>query len=76
MCLVIPAAVCLLILGSFGNHYNSSVNSRLHNVKTRYQYVHEVPTPEHLDLGPFSSTAEVTGFLEYQFHVVGIVLYF
>jgi hypothetical protein len=27
MCLVIPAAACLFILGSFVSHFNSSVNS-------------------------------------------------
>ena len=27
MCLAVPAAVCLLILGFFGNHFNSSLCS-------------------------------------------------
>jgi len=54
MCLVVPAAVCLLILGSFGSHYDSSVcsvMSRLQNVKSQYQYVYwKVLTAELLEL--------------------------
>jgi hypothetical protein len=37
MCLVLPAAACLLIFGFFGSHYNSSVGSvkyKLQNVKS------------------------------------------
>jgi len=76
MCLVVPAAVCLLTL-FFGNHYNSSVcsvMSRLQNVKSQYQYVYwKVLTAELLELGTISLSAEISGFLEFQLHVEGIV---
>jgi len=69
VCLAVPAAVRLLILGIFGSHYNSSVcsvMSRLQNVKSQYQYVcWKLLTAELLDLGAISPTAEMSGFLEY-----------
>jgi len=58
VCLVVPAAACVLILGFFGSHYNSSVcsvMSRLQNVKSQYQYVYrKVLTAELPDLGAIS----------------------
>jgi len=54
-----------------------SVKSRLQNVKTQYQYV--IVRYQHQSFwneGLFSSTAEVSVFLEYQLHVERIVLYF
>ena len=65
---------CLFIyFVSFGNLCNSSVgsvNSRLQNVKTHFWYV--IVRYQHQVLwnkGLFSSTAEVSGFLECQLHV-------
>jgi len=64
----------------FGSHYNSwmgSLKSRLQNVKSQYQYAYwKVLTPELLELRLFSSSPEISGFLESQLHVDGIVLYF
>jgi len=58
VCLVMPAAACLLILVFFGSHYNSSVcsvMSRLQNVKSQYQYVYwKVLTAELLELRAIS----------------------
>jgi hypothetical protein len=65
MCHVILAAACLIILGFFGSHYNSSVGSvksKLQNVKSQYQYAYwKVLTAERLEFGLFSSSSEVTG---------------
>jgi hypothetical protein len=48
------------------------VKSILQNVKADYQYAYcKVTTPELLELW-----AEVSGFLDYQLHVEGVVLYF
>ena len=60
MCLVMPAAACLFIylFGFFGSHYNSSVKSRLQNVKSQYQYEYwKVLTAELLELGAIFSSA-------------------
>ena len=53
------------------------MKSRLQNVKSQNQYANlKIPPPELLELGVVSSTAEVSGNLEYQLHVERIVLYF
>jgi len=79
MCLVMPGAAVYLFC-VLGSHYYisvGSVKSRLQNVKSQYQYAcWKVLTPELLDLGAISSTAEVSGILEYQLHVERIILYF
>jgi hypothetical protein len=67
MSVVVPAAACLLILGSFGSHYYSlfcSLKSRLQNVKLQYQYVYwggDTNIKAAGMTGIFSSPAEVTG---------------
>ena len=80
MSLVVPAAACLLILGSLGaiiiaqwtrwsadckiwNH-----STTMHNWRYRQQSI--------WNWGLYSSTAEVSGFLVYQLHIKGIVLYY
>ena len=58
--------------GFSGSHYNSSVgsvNSRLQNVKLQYQY------QSFWNWGLFSSSAEVSLFVEFQLHNKGTVLY-
>jgi len=75
------ASSCLFpYFGFFGSHYDSSVGSvmsRLQNVKSQYQYVYwKVLTAALVELWTISSSAEVSRFLEYQFHVEGIVLCF
>jgi hypothetical protein len=43
-------------------------------VKSQYLYVYwKVLTAELLELGAISSSAEISGFLEFQLHVEGIV---
>jgi hypothetical protein len=43
-------------------------------VKSQYQYVYwKVLTAELLDLGAISSSAEISGFLEFQLQVEGIL---
>jgi hypothetical protein len=77
---VLPATACLLILGFCGSHYNrsmDSVKSRLHNVKSQYYYAYwKILTPELLDLRLFSSSVEVSEYLDCQLHIKGTVLYF
>jgi len=54
-----------------------SVTSRLQNVKSRCRYAYwKLLTQVLLELGVFSSTAEISDFLQYQLQVEGIVLYF
>jgi hypothetical protein len=80
LCALLYSSCLLTYFGSFGNLCNSSVgsvNSRLQNVKTHLRcvivrYQHQVLWNK----GLFSSTAEVSGFLECQLHVERIVLYF
>jgi len=72
---------CLFIYFGFcGSHYNSSmssVESRLHNVKSQYHCAYwKVQTPEPLEWGAISLTADISGYLEYQLHIKGTVLYF
>ena len=66
---------CLFTYFGFsGSHNNNtsvgSVNSTLQNVKSQYQYQRFWNWG-----GVFSSTAEVSVFLQYQLHNKGIVLY-
>ena len=54
-----------------------SVTSRLQNVKSQCRYAYcKLLAQELLELGVFSLTAEISGFLRYQLQVEGIVLYF
>jgi hypothetical protein len=54
-----------------------SVKSTLQNVISQYQYVYwKLLTAEVLELGAISSYAEISGFLEFELHVEGIVLCF
>jgi hypothetical protein len=64
----------------FGSHYNSSVhsvNSRVQNMKSQYHYAYwKLPAPGLLKLGAIFLNCWIIGFLPYQLHVKGIVLYF
>jgi hypothetical protein len=44
-------------------------------MKSHYNYAYwNVPTPELLELGLLSSSAEVSGYLKYELHIKEIVL--
>ena len=46
-------------------------------MKSQNNYLYwKVLTPELLELGLFSSSAKISGYLEYQLHIKGTVLYF
>ena len=76
MCLVIPAAACLLILGSLRAiiidqwaQWNPYYKMRNHSISMcTGRYWHQ----SFWNKGLFSSPAEVSGFLEYGLHVSGI----
>jgi len=80
MSLIVPAAPSFTYYGFCGSHYNSSVGSvksRLLNVQSQYHYAYcKVLTPELLELEAIFLICEVSGFLEYQLHIKGTVLYF
>jgi len=77
LCALLYQQLFFTYFGFFGNHYNSSVcsvMSRLQNVKSQYQSVYwKLLTAELLELGAISSSAEISGFLEFQLRVEGIV---
>jgi hypothetical protein len=76
---IVPAAPLLLVVGFCGSHYNrsmGSVKSRLHDMKSQYHLYWKVLTPELPELELFSSSAEISGYLEYQLHIKGTILYF
>jgi len=55
LCALFYQQLLVYLFGFFGSHYNSSVGSvqsKLQNVQSQYQYVYwKVPTPELLELG-------------------------